>query len=537
MNKISTQTVRCWTYLCLTLMIVLAGFTARSQTIAISGKVVSAADQSPLAGVTVVIQGKATGTITDLDGKYAIHAAQADTLIFTFLGHTSQKIVVNHQVTINVSLALTEASLDQVVVVGYGTRKKSELTNAVVQINGDVATKTPSVSLTSSLEGQLAGLNIVQNASSPGFDNPFYNIRGANTFGINSPLIVIDGVANADPEGLNKLNPNDIASISVLKDASAAIYGVEAAGGVILVTTKRGNLGETKVNVVTSSALQFPTRLSRMADAVSFMRAVNSKNELDGTSITYTDADIALYTSGEKTSTNWLPSLLSTPVYQGKYDVTVSGGTQKVKYFISAGMADQNSALVNDEKFKLNQGNFRSNLDVNLFEGLDLGIDLSFRSKQTKTSSYGAGGQLGASLDFNPTLPAFINGDINLPTNGDGSLSPVAVAMSNGFIKYDTKVYNGRVSLKYSIPKTNGLYVSTFISMIQNSNFTKNFITPYNFYTQDETTKLVTENQTTLPGGYVNGLYEDFSQNLRVTSHAEVGYKFFLTTFITCHYL
>jgi len=491
----------------------------------VNGKVI---DQygAAIPGASVVVKGTTIGVTTSNDGNFSLLLPNdAKFLLFSFVGMRTQEVAIDNRSNYSITLADVTIGLDEVVAIGFGTKKKSELTNAVDQIQGDIAAKVPSVTLTPSLQGQLAGLNIVQNANSPGFDNPTINIRGANTFGTSAALIVIDGVANADPDGLNKLDPNDIATITVLKDASAGIYGVEAAGGVILVTTKRGNLGAAKVHITTSSALQTPTRLPKMADAVSFMKALDARNELDGTAITYSDAAIAEFTSGQKKSTNWMKSLLKTPVYQGKYDISVSGGTEKVKYFISVGTGDQNTAIINDNKFKLIQNNLRVNLDINLLKGLDMGIDLSYRSKGTYTSAYGAGGQLGACLDFNPTLPAFINGDINKPTNGDGSLSPVAVSLSPGFIKYDTKVYSGKFNLKYLIPKTGGLYISSFTSLILNSDFTKQFITPYNFYTQDEQTGVVTKNQTTLPGSYVNGLSESFDQYLRNTFHAEIGYN------------
>ena len=331
-------------------------------------------------------------------------------------------------------------------------------------------------------------------------------------------------MASADPDGLNRLNPNEIASISVLKDASAAIYGIQAAGGVILVTTKRGEIGDTKVNVKTSSSFQTPTRLAEMADAPSFMRALNARNELEGTSIVYSEADIAEYTSGRKTSTNWQKSLLDLPVYQGKYDMTISGGKDKVRYFISGSMANQKSAIVNDGKDKNNQYNLRSNLDVNLFKGMDMGMDLSFRSQTNQTNTYGPGGGFGEVVLFNPTAIPFINGNVNLPTNGDCYVSPVAVSLSEGFQKWDTKVYGGKVNFKYLIPNAGGLYISSFASLIHTIHFRKNLITPYNYYSKNAQTGEVEKIPTVLAGTWTYGVHDYFDQNTRTSFHAQIGY-------------
>ncbi len=510
-------------FLCFGLASVFANYSYSQN--AIKGTVT---DESgvPLPGVNIIEKGTTNGTTTDFEGNFNLTVSNnSSVMVFYYLGYKAKEVLVGPESTINVKMVSDEQQLDQVMVIGYGTKRKSELTNAVVQVDGDVAKKVPTLNSANALQGQLAGLNITQTSNTPGSDNPIINIRGANTFGNNSALIVIDGVPNADPEGLNRINPNDIESISVLKDASAAIYGVQSAGGVILVTTKRGNTGKTQFNLVTSNGFQTATNLPRMAKASSFMRALNNKNLLEGTSIIYSDEQIAQFESGEKKGTDWLESILASSINQEKYDLTVSGGSEKARYFVSGSYGSQGSPLVNDDKFKLNQGNFRTNLDVNVFEGFEVGVDLSARTKQTYTSAYGPGGQVAASLDFNPTLPAFIDGDINKPTNGDGSLSPIAVALGDGFEKYDSRLFNGKLSMKYLIPNAGGLYVSAFTSLISGSDFIKRFVTPYDFYSKNEATEEIIKNETVLVGGFVNGLYENWAQSFRATFHGELGYN------------
>ncbi|MEQ6122497.1 TonB-dependent receptor [Reichenbachiella sp. MALMAid0571] len=489
----------------------------------ISGKITDE-NGDGLPGASVVAKGTTTGTTTDLDGNYKLTVSEQSLITVSFVGYKTSEILVNNQSVVDVQMELDAQQLEDIVVVGYGTQKKTELTSAIVQIEGSMATKTPSVNLTNSLQGLLPGLNIVQTAASPGFSNPVINIRGSNTFRDNAALIVIDGVASADFEGLNRLNPNDIASISVLKDASAAIYGMQASGGVIVVTTKRGELSKTKVRITTSSSFQSPTRLPKLADALSFMKALNDKEVLDGLSPTYSDDDIAEFTSGRKTSTNWMKSYLDLPIYQGKYDITISGGTEEVKYFVSASTANQNSALVNDDKFKNDQNNIRTNLDFNLFEGLEMGLDLSFRSKTSRVNTYGTSAGLDLASNMNPTFEAFIDDDINLPTNGDAYWSPVAVSLSEGFQKWDTKIYNGKVNLKYLIPNTGGLYVSTFISKIHTSTFRKNLVTPYHYFGKDLITGEIQKIPSILAGTWTYGVHDYFDQNVRNTLHVQIGY-------------
>jgi TonB-linked SusC/RagA family outer membrane protein len=479
----------------------------------------------PIIGANIYVQGTSHGTITNLDGQYTLTVDNPDAiLVYSYVGFISQEQSVTGQTTIDIIMASSTEELDEVVVIGYGTQQKSELTSAVVQLDGDVLVKTPTVNLANSLQGQLAGLNIRQTASSPGFSNPVINIRGANTFRNNAALIVIDGVASADFEGLDRLNPQDIATISVLKDASAAIYGIQSSGGVIVVTTKRGQLGKPTVTLTTSSAFQTPTRLPQLADAVSFMNALNAKEVLDGLTPTYSDDEIAEFTSGSRTSTDWNEEYLDTPVYMGRYDITVSGGLPKVKYFLSAGVAGQNSALVNDSKFYNDQNNIRSNLDINLFKGLEMSVDFSVRSKSTQTNTYGTDAGLGLAVNMNPTAEAFIDGDINHPTNGDAYWSPVAVSLSEGFQRWDSKVFSGKVNLKYLIPKTGGLYISTFMSRIYTSSVRKTLITPYYYYGKDLITDELQKIESILAGTWTYGVKDYFEQNTRTTFHAQIGY-------------
>src|SRR5690606_29779426 len=194
----------------------------------------------PLLGVNVLVKGTSTGNVSDFDGNYSLNVPSANTvLVFSYIGYETTEITVGNQTTINVSLAPSASSLDEVVVVGYGTQKKITLTGSVVDVQGEELTKSPNPNVTASLQGRLPGLVAVQRSGEPGRDDANILIRGNGTTGNNAPLIIIDGVERSL---IGRLNPDDIESISVLKDASAAIYGARGGNGVILVTTKKGKI-------------------------------------------------------------------------------------------------------------------------------------------------------------------------------------------------------------------------------------------------------------------------------------------------------
>jgi TonB-dependent SusC/RagA subfamily outer membrane receptor len=227
--------------------------SAFAQTQTIKGTVTDAT--GPLPGVSVIIKGTTTGIVTDVNGKYTLNVAPGQTLLFSFLGYTNQEVVVNAQETVNIKLTQNASTLNEVVVVGYGTQKKVTVTGSVASVNASDIVTTKNENVLNSLTGKVAGLRIVQNSAEPGsFDNSI-SIRG-----FDAPLVVIDGVPR---DNITRLDPNDIESVSVLKDASAAIYGVRAANGVILVTTKRGKKGSLELNYSGTYGFQVPSGLPK----------------------------------------------------------------------------------------------------------------------------------------------------------------------------------------------------------------------------------------------------------------------------------
>ena len=393
------------------------------QGITITGKVTSSEDESGLPGANVIVQGTSTGTVTDIEGNYSIEVPDANAvLVFSSVGFVTQPITVGNQTVIDVLLQADVTALDEIVVVGYGEQKKVTVTGAVVDVKGDELVKSPAVDMTNSLAGRMPGVVAIQNGGEPGYDGSEIKIRGTNTLGNSSPLIVIDGIPDRDG-GFGRLTPQDIESISVLKDASAAIYGARAANGAIIITTKRGSSGKPTVNLDMNFGWSQPTLVPEMSNAVEYANIMNELtifNQLrsspdewgaawnainstgmytanDGSEVfaRYAPDAIALHASGEDPwgypDTDWFGDAFKTWAPQQRYNLSVNGGGPKVKYFASLGYLYQDAIYKNSATF-YEQFNARLNLDaeVNDYIKLDLGLMARREDRNFPTESAGA---------------------------------------------------------------------------------------------------------------------------------------------------
>jgi TonB-dependent SusC/RagA subfamily outer membrane receptor len=231
------------------------------QQINVSGTITDSSTGDAMPGVNIQVKGTATGAISDMNGKFSLAVTNPNaTLVFSFIGYVNQEIQLNNRTTVDVALISEVTGLEEVVVVGYSTQRRVTVTGSVVSAKGDDIKKSPAVNLSNNLIGRMPGLTAVSRSGEPGYDGSMLRIRGSNTLGDNSPLIVVDGIAN---RGMERLNPNDIENITILKDASAAIYGSQAANGVILVTTRRGSLGKPKITLSMNAGVTQPTRIPK----------------------------------------------------------------------------------------------------------------------------------------------------------------------------------------------------------------------------------------------------------------------------------
>ncbi len=491
----------------------------------VSGKVV---DENGIAlpGTSVLEKGTTNGVSTDFDGNYTITVNPGSTLVFSYIGFLKKEITVGSSTNIDVQMAVDASNLDEVVVIGYGTQKRAEVTNAVSQVEGVVLKQTPAISVSNSIAGQIPGVFAVQGSAAPGFDDADLRVRGSSSFGSAPVLYVIDGVANRDPDNLNRIDPNDIESLTVLKDASAAIYGAQSAGGVILVTTKRGKVGDPEFSYNFDHGFSRPISKPNTANALQYMGIINSADELDGRSPTFSDAQINLFLAGERVSSDWWDELIGGQVLeQQRHSLNVRGGSERVKYFGSIGHAKQGGLLIGDDKTALKQYNVRSNIDMNISENLDLKLDLHARRKYTQTAQGGgADGAIGGALgSTSPLLPPFIDGNTKQPGEGFSQLNPAARVTGPGYNRYTSDVVNSTLSFDWKTPwVVEGLSVKGFAAYDQWYNYNKSFNTTWTYWELDSEGNAVERQSREVEPV---GLTQTFSQSNQLTLNARIEYE------------
>lgn len=350
----------------------------QSKGIQVTG-VITDGTGEPIIGATVQVKSASQGVITDIDGRYTLTVPQANSiLVVSYIGCQTQEVKVNGRKTINVSLQEDVQSLDEVTVVAYGVQKKATLTGAISSVGTSALLKSPSGSVANSLAGQLPGVSSMQASGQPGADDAKIFVRGVGslTEGGAAPLILVDGVERS----FFQMDPNEIESINVLKDASAtAVFGVRGANGVILVTTRRGEEGKTKVSVSSSVGVQMPTRILDVADSYTSASSYTEAQRNDGIpedKLTFSPYDLERYRLGDDPimypNVNWYDYLTKNAAIQTQHNLNISGGTKDVRYFISLGFLYQDGLFKKLEGLDYNNNygysryNYRANLDVNL---------------------------------------------------------------------------------------------------------------------------------------------------------------------------
>src|SRR5690554_6760294 len=365
-------------------------FSLNAQNRTLSG-VVTDVNNEPLIGVNVIEKGTTNGTVTNYDGEFEFEATANSTIVFTYIGFQDQEIVWDGRVPLNITLTEDTELLDEVVVVGYGTQRKATITGVISSVGGDELVNIPTTNLTNSLAGKIPGLVVLTRSGEPGSDGSTLRIRGANTLGDNSPLIVVDGISNRD---LQRLDPNDIENITVLKDASAAIYGSKAANGVILVTTKRGKQGRPQVQFSYNEGRSTPTVIPQSIDAATYLEVLNEISMYQGQAPKYSDEEIENYRRGEDPwlypNTDWFAETFRSSAPQRNANLSISGGQEYLTYFISAGTTFQD-AIYKNSATNYKQQNIRLNLNGKLNDYVSYGMDVSalFQNRNYPTRSAG----------------------------------------------------------------------------------------------------------------------------------------------------
>ncbi len=475
-----------------------------------------------LFGATVLLKGTDIGTTTDINGQFQIEIPKGNqTLIISYIGYLSREVPVSSEdVFIKVKMELNVEALDEIIVVGYGIQKKESITGAIAKIEAREITQTKTANVANNLAGRIPGLVINARGGEPGRESMDIFIRGKATTGDASPLFVIDGVANRG--SFERLNPEDIESISILKDASAAIYGAQAANGVILVTTKRGVQGVPKLNYSNSFSYTQPAKRQELMNAPDYLTWLDEQNDRNGRPQIYQNI-IEDYREGENdqniwSDTDWWEEAMDTWSPQYQHNLSLSGGSENLKYYVSGQHLYQDANFRGSE-FGFNQNNVRSNIDVNATSFLELGLDLAGRFEKTNGSG-GVEGLIRGIYNMAPfEAPYYDNG--LLRNTSKGNILPGMNGLSGGS-EIDRNVYNTKLSTTISLDQwVKGLSLNAFGAIdIINQN-RKVLQKPYDifFLNSDGEYENLRDNTGTI------NLFQQSDNEISQTYHARINYS------------
>ena len=414
-----------------------------SQQVTLTGTVKDSQNES-LPGVNVLVKGTANGTTTDLNGFYKLSTQNADTLqlVFSFVGYNKKEVLVAGRTKIDVSMTTATESLEEYVVVGYGKSSVKELTGATSQVKGENVEKLNLSRMDQALQGQIAGVAINTNSGSPGGSSSI-RIRGLSTFGDNDPLILVDGVVY-DSEGLNALNPSDIQSINVLKDATAGIYGVRAANGVIIVETKKGSVGSTpKFEFSSYYGVQQTAKKLSLLNANEYAVIKNEMFGLSGQQPPFNNTNLGVGTS-------WQDSVFQTAPIES-YNMSVSGGTKRTSYSIGGSYYAQDG-IVGGQKATFQRYNGRVNLNSSLSKKFRLSSVFLFTNEyRTGLQENGIGSVLYNTINAFPNEPITTpNGNYSYLEEVSDIINPIA-QMENTFNFAWVNKFVGKEEFSYDI--------------------------------------------------------------------------------------
>ena len=462
----------------------------------ISGKVTDDKGAA-LPGVSVVIKGTNVGAVTDANGNFTLlNVAENATLQFSFIGMKTQEVAVVGNTTINIIMKEESVGIDEVVAIGYGTQKKGNLTGSIGNVKSEeLAASSNVASTTNALAGRVAGLVSLQSTGVPGYDAAALSIRG---FG--NALVIVDGIET----DFNSIDVNQIESVSILKDGSASIYGSRAGNGVILVTTKRGKDSKPIITFNSSYTSQGVTNQPKGVSSWEFAELEREKHLNSGnpeSTVPFTEEQIEKYRMGNDPNypnTNWYDYLVRDWAPQWQHNLSVRGGSDKIKYYGFIGYLDQ------ETMFKKNGGgynryNLQSNIDAKILDNLTFTLDLSSIVETKLQSASGYGPSLGAAWaaiwQSQPIYPATLPDPTKIPSNrvGGGGQGHIMTNTNGiGYNKNNAQNFKGTGILNYQFNFIKGLSAKAFVNVNQYYAKNKNFIRPYNLYYYEYTSDTYT---------------------------------------------
>ncbi len=462
----------------LSLLLILSGVVYSQESLSqsmIKGSVKDNKGEA-LIGVSVQVKGTSVGTVTNIDGTYALNVANPNaTLTFSYLGFVTQEIPLNGRKNLNVILAESNEMLDEIVVVGYGTQKKISVSAAVSQIGGEELLKAPMANITNLLGGRLPGVISLQQSGQPGSDGASLLVRGSGA------KYIVDGI----PRNFSEIDPNDVASVSVLKDASsAAVYGLDASS-VIIVTTKRGQKSPSTITFTGSYGISTNAEMMEMLDGPQYAYWYNKAREMDGDAPVFSSAHIEKMLNNEDGwgNTNWYKKTFGTG-HNSTINMNASGGTEKIQYYVSLGNFNQDG---NVNGFNYNRLNLRSNIDAEIAENLQLAFNVSGRIEKRHRPYYSA-----EPGDWNNIPQQAIRALPFVPETKDGLpvstrtsssfVNPLAASDLTGYYRSRANIVQTNLSLNYNMPFLKGLSAKFTLAYDYSDSMSKQFSTPYETY-------------------------------------------------------
>ncbi|MBL7474103.1 TonB-dependent receptor [Robertkochia sp. 1368] len=449
----------------------------------VSGVVMTDGDL-PLPGANIIIKGTTNGTQSDFDGKFSINAIAGDVLVVSYIGFVTQEITLGEQTYITITLKEDMDVLDEVVVVGYGTKSKAKLISAVSTVDEETLKQQPVPNVSNALEGLASGLFVQQSSGEPGFSNSSFEIRN---FG--SALVIVDGA----PGDLNQLDPNEIENISVLKDAAAAaVYGVQGGNGVVLITTKRGSIGKPTLNYSNQFTFTGFTAYPEYLSSGDRAEILNEGLRNAGLDPFYTEEEVALFRSGADPinypNTDWRDLVLKDWGFQQQHNMNISGGGEKVRYFVSAGFVDQGSNYTADV-LNFQRYNLRANIDADITDELKLNFNMGGRRQLQEAPAYSAYDifrELSRSLPSD--LAYYPDGTPARPSTTPNHVVEGLRDFNAGYYRTRNNNFDAKMSLTWDVKQVEGLTLKTYGSVVYNNFFSKDWGKSYELYTLNRQT-------------------------------------------------
>lgn len=435
----------------------------------------------PVIGASVVDKATNFGTVTDVNGKFSFDVPLGTELTISYVGYADYKLRATQNMEIK--LKPNTQLLNDVVVVGYGSQKKVDVTGSISSVTGKDIARSPMANLTNSIGGKLAGLRVVQRSGEPGKDGSDIDIRGYGT-----ALVVVDGV----PSSFDQIDPNEIESVTILKDASAAVYGIRAANGVVLITTKRGGVQATKIEFNTTFSWQRPTIYPKLCSAAQFVELTDEDLVNRGKQPTYGRENLEKWRAGGEgfENTDWYNEVVRPWAPQQQYNLNVRGGSEKARYFASLGYLNE-GGMWRSNSSNYQRFNFRSNMDIQITDALSASMSLSGQKGQRNSSPWNPFYVMASIQQTFPTSHVYANHNPNYyAVTNISARNAKAVTDPNmmGYEKSRNKRFEGTASLNYNFPKIKGLSLKGLFYYRNIDDFNDLFQKKYHYYSYDEAT-------------------------------------------------